>query len=364
MSNVFMRSVILALLCALCGATACDRHRNDPSSQKKSGTAALASPTARVVVHITGLALVVPPHDNQTAMHVLLPVVPPGGVAQHVAVLGFGIGSDSSFAHRLCLNDLVFGQPARKAGICYVDLDRWSLDPFGSGGQPSPPDTRLPGGLVDVTRLAGGNHRVLIPMLDDHIRSDLVFVAGAPGDSCALARWTFEAVNAVGQVQREERQPLLNVVDWVIRSPLRRELVFRLKTNPNSTIVAPLPNPDANGAIELVLAHVPTADLLDLPPSTAGLGDLPDFADHFDVYYDLLRVPGNPAPIPPASTRRRLPHSPVPLTNAACVVGITRTVATLRETMKLHVAPALHIAPALQVDTSLGTYACMPATGH
>lgn len=339
-----------------------------PAANSLQRAASAHASNRKVVFHITGLVLLVPSKQSERVMHLLLPVIPPAdvepAVAQHSALLGFGIGPDTSFVPRLCLTDHLYGRPAIEAGICYVDLDRWSLEPFGAGGQPTPADTKLPSGLLDVTRLAGGQHRVQLPLLDDHIRSELVLFSGAIEDSCALASWKFEPVNAQGKPESQEQHPIVNVADWVIHDPQQNEFVFRLKSNPNMTITAPLPPANIQGTIEVVLAHVPHSDVWDLPPfGNGGVKGGTESAPDFRVYYDLLRIPNDTVSIPRQSVRRRIPHNGTPLTNSACPVGITGrlSVSRMEGSTSRMVMPLQ--AMTAQADTSVGTYACMPATG-
>jgi hypothetical protein len=76
---------------------------------------------ATVLVHISGLMMVVPPQQDGGRTHVLLPAAP-----GHAARLGFGITGDEEFVQRLCVTDEAHGLPAIRAGVCYVDLEKWA----------------------------------------------------------------------------------------------------------------------------------------------------------------------------------------------------------------------------------------------
>jgi hypothetical protein len=302
-----------AALCVLLGGCGADQ-RGGPLLNSLPSTAETS-----VVVHMSGLLLVVPPGQDGGQTNVLMPTMP-----DHAAWLGFGIAGDEPFVSRLCLADATYGQPAIRAGICYVDLDLWSLQPFGAGGQPTPASNTLPAGVLNVTEGSGGGYRVHVPSLGGDLRAQVVFGAGEAGGHCSLASWIYEPVNAQGVVQRRDSLPLINVLDWEIRNPAVHALVFRSRSGPDS-ISVPLPAPDANGKIELLLTHIPIEDLEELPPARSSAPEVPaDTAYHFDAFYDLLRdgsVDGEP--IPRNSPRRPLPHTPTALSAGSCEVGIT-----------------------------------------
>jgi len=278
-----------------------------------------AESDATVVVHLTGLVLVVPPGQDGGQTHVLLP-----SIAQHAAWLGFGVAGDEAYVPRLCLSDAEYGLPALREGICYVDLDRWSLQPFGSGGQPTPVVNTLPPQLLNASRASGGGYGVHLPALGDELRAQVVFGAGQAGGHCSLASWIHEPVNARGEPERSDPLPLVNVLDWEMRNPAARVLVFRSRSG-EETLAVPLPAPSADGRIELLLAHVPVEERDDLPPARPHAPAAPaDTAHHFDAMYNLLRDRGTHArPLPAHSPNRRLPHTPTVLRPSGCEVGIT-----------------------------------------
>jgi|GEM_PF-2651578 len=274
-----------------------------------------ADADATVVIHMTGLLLVVPPAQDGGRTQVLLPTI-----AEHAGWLGFGVAGDEPYVSRLCLAD-AHGLRAIQAGICYVDLDEWSLQPFGEGGPPTPATHTLPSGVLDATEASGGEHRVQFASLGSDLRARVVFDAGQVGGHCSLASWSVDAVNAQGVPQRRDSLPLINVLDWEIRSPTARTLVFVSRSDVE-TITVPLPAPGPDGRIELLLAHTPLEDLQDLPPALPDAPAAPaDTAYHFAAFYDLLRDPATGAEPPPS--HRPLPHTPTRLSPRACEVRIT-----------------------------------------
>lgn len=299
----------LCVLLAGCGAD----QRGGPLLNSLPSTAGTT-----VVVHMSGLLLLVPPAHDGGQTNVLIPSIP-----EHAAWLGFGVAGDEPYVSRLCLADAAYGLPAVRAGICYVDLDLWSLQPFGAGGQPTPASSTLPEGIVNVANGSGGDHRVHVPSLGGDLRARVVFGAGEAGGHCSLASWIYEPVNTQGLVQRRDSLPLINVLDWEIRNPAAHALVFRSRTGTDS-ISVPLPAPDANGKIELLLTHIPLEDLEELPPASPGTPDAPvDTAYHFDAFYNLLRDEVSGQPLPQNGSRRPLPHTPTSVRTSACEVGVT-----------------------------------------
>jgi hypothetical protein len=299
------------LLLSACAADAPGAHALIPERS--------AAAQATVVVHMSGLMLVVPPGQDGGRTHVLLPAA-----AGHAARLGFGITGDEPYVQRLCLTDEAHGLPAIRAGVCYVDLERWALQPFGDGGPPTPAANTLPAGVLNAAEVSGGEYRVDLASLGSELRAQVALTAGQVGGQCSLASWIVEPVEAAGGPRRRELLPLANVLSWEIRNPAAAELVFRSRSGPE-TVTVPLPPPAANGKIEILLSHGPLDELDDLPPAIpARPAAAPDTAYHFGAYYDLLRGPGTGGkPMAPGSPNRRLPHTPSALSPRACDVRIT-----------------------------------------
>lgn len=279
-------------------------------------TTRTAAPVS-VVIHLSGLLLVVPPKHDGGQTHVLLPKTP-----GHAAWLGFGVAGDEPYLSRLCLADSRFGQPALRAGICYVDLDRWQLRPFGAGGQPTPARNTLPAGVLNMTAASGGRHRVHLPSLGSELRAHVVFDAGQVAGHCSLASWIYEPMAQRGRSQRQDSLALVNVLRWEIRNPAAPVLVFQSESD---TVTVPLPSPDGNGRTEFLLTHVPVEELRDLPPGSGSpAGTPPDTAHHFAAFYNLLRGSSVGATrLPQHIAHRPLPHSPFNLSPNGCEVRVT-----------------------------------------
>jgi hypothetical protein len=299
-----------------------------------------------VVFHMTGLVMIVP-SPSSVATTVYLP-----SRTGHGVWLGFGIDPSNNTApcdinSQYGLQAAAFAQQAKANGICYVDLDRWSLEQFGTGGVPRPAGVQLSSEIVNVTELTGGVYKAPSSLTAD--RSILFLTGWTSPTLCSLANWTFEPADAGGQVQQAQVRSMANLVDWEITNPAGPlQLVFVPRSGPAVPVPVPLPTP-VGGKIELILANVPVGDLLSLPPAQAVLSTtIPTTADHFHEYYRLLhKANGDPVP----GTLHRIPHDPVPITARACEIAIT-------------LAPTVRILSGVdEVGSSIGTYACMPASG-
>lgn len=333
------RGAALLIIGAL--TTGCGEKDPAPEKTEQPDTITVATtPDVTVIVHMTGALLMVPGSDG---MNVLLPKDRAG--MEHAPRLGFGIAKGNPEGYP-CVDDPVFPSPPTEAGICYLNLEDWIVT-IGEQGLPSPAVQARPEGVVSVTRLSGG-HKAPIPDIKSSYRARVVLAAGQPvAPHCSLATWTYQPVDLQGGEQPPETSPLINVLRWHIRNPVR-ELRLRRISDEAETLTIPLPEPE-QGKIEVILAHVPpTPDLGHLPPTqptTTSMGPLPQRADHFDLYYDLLRHPVSGKPVPAGPVFRRLPHTPaLPLTKP-CEVAITTPV-----------------EPLLKVN-SVATYACMLGWG-
>ena len=305
-------AIASCLMLSACAADAPGTHALIPERS--------IAPEATVVVHISGLLMVVPPRQDGGRTHVLLPAAP-----GHAARLGFGIAGDEAFVQRLCVTDEAHGLPAIRAGVCYVDLERWSLQPFGDGGPPTPAANTLPAGVLNASDASGGDYRVDVAALGGELRAQVALTAGEVGGQCSLASWIVERVDAAGGPRPREVLPLINVLSWEIRNPAATELVFRSRSGPE-TVTVPLPAPAPNGKIEILLSHIPLEELNDLPPAIPGPPAMSgDTAYHFAAYYNLLRNAGGDL-LPTNSPNRRLPHTPSQLSPYACDLRITAPV--------------------------------------
>ena len=347
MLNARLRRAFAVLVFpAFCGVLAgCERdgsgERTPEAARAGTDTAALrraAATDVRVVLQMTGLLLVVPSRQAGQPVHILMPK--PRGLPAHATRLGFGIAGGSTYVTELC--DTTH-PGAIEAEICYVDLDRWKLEPFGKDGRNLTPTlAELPRGLVNLTRTSGNVDRVDLSKIDTLLRAHVVLLSGRPdGQPCRLTSWTYRHVGSSGQTVSFHREPLINVLDWEIKHPAGNiELRFTLRdTTKDSTVTALLPPPNSSGKIEILLVHVPVPELAELPPNTASRpGQPPGSAIHVDVLYDLLRIPvGSP--------RRPVPTSPGQAPSA-CLVDITTRSKIQRE------------------KAGIRTYACMPAAAE
>jgi hypothetical protein len=340
-------TVGLIVTCALvllsaCGGDETPADEVDINPVVDSSAVRPSTASASVTFQLTGLVLVVPPKTSGDSVRILLPN--PTGHGAHAALLGFPLSKDAAVFDTLCESDPL-GKKAKQANICYVNLDVWTLQPFGAGGQPATPTMQqlsaAARGLMDVTSASGGRHRVHFPHADSVVRSRLVFLAGGPGSKpCRLAPWTFIPANEHGSPTQARTDSLINVLDWEVQvaSPA---LVFTKRTGESVTIKLPA------SETRILLAHVPEAERAHLPPNTvAAITDTVTVARHFDAYYDVLRAPGtNEHKIPPISARRAIPSRSTGR-QAPCPVEI-------RTSKKS--TPAF---------ASVATYACMPASGE
>lgn len=333
---------IAGLCCTVswgCGGS--QNEQKDDPAVKQAPPAAEAAAASTIEFQITGLVLMVPSNERGGQMHALLPK--PRMMGAHVAYLGFTIPQGSTFDRAKLCDRGQLGQLALASGICYVNLKDWKLDAFGAQGQPAlsqPPAPSESTGLLNLTRVSGGNHKAYLPQARNRSLAEIQFLSGQMGaQPCKLASWAVKPVNAAEQEQTEERAMLANVVSWVIRDPASRDLVFR---KASETITVTLPQ----GSSKLLLAHIPKREEDDLPPNQASTPTPPNprlVAGHFRVYYDLMTTAGGDT-LRHDSKRRRLPHSPRDLELQACPVDLK----FLGDT----------VAP---VPPSIATYACMPA---
>jgi hypothetical protein len=240
-----------------------------------------------VVFQLTGLIMIVPPKQSGGRTHLLMPPA-----HDHIALLGVGYAVQDTM---LCVG--------QHAGICYVDLRKWSVDTIGIGGTATDPDhLGIPDEVLNVTRVAGPNYRVHVPAGNGNgaLRAHLVFAAGRGlPNPCSRARWTYAPVSTGTTVT----QPLANVASWAIRYKRGEPFVLRFtRHGPAATREVRL---DTSGdAVKLLIAHVPPEDLSELPlvwPAAAQ--NPPQKLDHINDYYSMLRhqtlgTPPGGAPVP------------------------------------------------------------------
>lgn len=254
-----------------------------------------------VVIHITGLLLIVPPHPGGNTTYV---VMPPHGTPKHAARIGF----EGPNTAGLCV--------AHLGGICYVDMNTWSLDPIGAGGTPATPTIDgFPREVINLTHGSGNQHRVNTSTLGNQVLA--TFVAGRPTRPCSLGQWYYNPVGALNQ----RIVAIANVLDWEIRLPgSSLQLVFRRRDN-SATVPVTLEPPF--GTINLLIAHLPAGELNRLPPGRPNRPLPPGFLarpTHFDDLY-------NPLGIEPGDSRRRLPRFFTSIREDACPVRVNTNLA-------------------------------------
>jgi hypothetical protein len=300
-------SLVACALLTGCGGS--EPRDNENNTSRRAATTTAPAP---VVIHMTGMVLIVPPKQGQNEVKVLLPAL---SNPQHAARLGFGMAVDHKDRATLCVDRMM----VEEHGICYVDLTTWTWDAFGSGGAPIPTDLELPAGVLNATRISGTLHKV---PTSTPANTTVVRLKGgwAAPTHCSLANWTYGRFDQQGQVLQAETQALVNVLDWEIDNLANPTLVFR-RANPAAEIAVPILASE-NGRMAIILANIPTLEYKDLPPGRpTGLGQRPVTAEHFDAYYGLLADQNQQSP--PPSRRPTIGFSNA-VTTKACPVNISR----------------------------------------
>jgi hypothetical protein len=225
-----------------------------------------------LVIYLTGLLLFAPdPTTNQ--MHVLAPDVKHG--VPHVVQIGMFKADDGT-----CTEYVEAKRSSDETGICYYDLDEWSLDLLVPGDSAA---LALPSGVLNLT----DEYRTPLPQErftihpDDGVRARITLGAGSVTDSCALAEWNFGT----------RRQPLVNVIEWTIPNfPAGGSLVLnrinreRYEVWETHQRVITLPLARADRRIPIVIRHVRRDE--DTAENPEGF----ERATHFGEFYRLLGV--------------------------------------------------------------------------
>jgi hypothetical protein len=289
--------------------------RTEDDVDTDSVIATVGNDSITVVFQMTGLMLAVPPRNSGDPLKVVMPrTVAPN---QHFARVGFGGDSTS-----------VCDTYHRPEEICYVDLEKWSLDPV--GGHLAPQDLRnpaFPRGVVNVSRGVGGGHTVRING-NGEVFTQVGFLAGHPrADACRLATWSY---TPAGQTPGPaDTISLVNVMNWDIRHPrnVPFELTFRPRSpNTGNPVTVPLISSDS---VYVVLAHVPNEDLAALPPGMVTPADVttPARLEHVRDLYRLLHHPGTQQPFPPA--QGPVPTGGTPIDPRMCPLRMTTSTSPL-----------------------------------
>lgn len=326
------RSLALCAALLACGLAACgggdDKGAEPDGAIAPSGTSAegVNSTGATLRVQLTGLLLMVPRSPGGRTTEVLLPL-PTDPRHPHIAVIGFGYKRDTD----LC--------SSYRAGICYVNLDEWFLEPIGAGAERSGSNVQLPAGVLNLTRGSGGAYKVNFQDIDTVIRTNITLLEGnVAGKPCSLGEWRYVHVDSA----KVDTMPMVNVLNWDIQHPQGKsvEFVFRDKQNFRRVKRVPL-SPDASNEIHVIVAHIPESEEDQLPPGRPVLGQRPATdspSPHFHHFYDLFRA-GNKRPVP------RFVRATA---DSACPVKITGMI-----NEKIVDRPP-----------SLGTYSCVMAAGE
>jgi hypothetical protein len=308
--------------CAL--LSACPGGKSGPDGREAPAGGTAANTGTTVVLHLTGMLLVVPSTQAGEVANVLIPSTVPN----HKAILAFGMEPGNPDAAKLCMDP----QMVQSHGICHVNLMEWTVTRFLAGGEAPPSGLELPSGVLNLTRLSGSQYKVNASAVPQRV----TLRAGWAGPNpCSLANWDYQPVGA----QTSERAALINVLDWEINNPTDLTIEFRKDAD-----VVPVTLPPAeDGKIEVVLANVHNNDVKDIPPGKPGQIQKGD-ATHVKHAYGLLKDPQGGSP--EEATHRPVPMNPALITNRACSLRVTSTV--LR---------------ALDEVNAAGTAACMVATG-
>jgi hypothetical protein len=315
--------------------------RDGRDTRSNSATPTAAS-TSDVIIQMTGLLLVVPPGAAGNPVEVYLPSAQGG---DHSAILGFAVPTGMTLRDSLCNNSGTMADPRE---YCYVDLKRWSLQPFGRGGTLATETVAAdqpvtPSGVVNATHLSGGRFKAFRQRALARSDASVTFLSGRLGKACKLAQWTYARVNhGTGTVEQQWTDSLANVVNWEMPGVDSAVLVFISRTAPDTATV-PLPA----GDVFLLLAHIPEGERHRLPPDTTTtvLNSTNVVAD-FHPLYDLLSTSNAAGDGIPQGA----PHRSVPLFKGgrgmACPI-------MLKSGSRFTEGPR-----------SMATYACMPAIGQ
>lgn len=271
-----------------------------------------------LVIFFTGLLLFTP-DSAARQMHVVGPQVS-GGVPAHVIQIGLVRVHD-----RECdAYERPPGLPAGMPGICYINMNEWSLDLFADAADAQMP---LPGGVLNLSqRFARRLDRRKLGNHPSGVRSRVTLGRGMVTDSCALAEWRFGW----------EEVWLTNVVEWSIpdvRAADLRLTMHRLNHRwweVLETAEKTLPPLQAyDGRIPLVVRQVPRSPRSNPPRETA---------THFGEFFRLVNIP-RPWVIPERD------ESNETSVTAECTIG------------RLTLGPR-----AIEAIASATTYSCMVAS--
>jgi hypothetical protein len=225
--------------------------------------------TITLIINMTGLLLLAPnTHSGGFPLHVLMPIEGQSGkVPLHIAELGWR-SSDSA-----CPSTAAY---RFESGVCYFNLDGWSVE-LGQGGTPTSGVVVPPAGPLDVSYGRKVNPVWFGMNPGGSIRSRVSIHSGLAMPGCPFASWT---LNGIQDVQ------LPNVVTWATAIP-----------GPGLTLTATKLNMGSGTPITVDFKIFPTpTNTIELflrqePAETMRVGSPPFTSPHLHAFYDLLGYP-------------------------------------------------------------------------
>jgi hypothetical protein len=296
-------------------------------------TAAQQREPVPLVIQMTGLLLLAP-DSSSGRTHVLMPPMP--DTLEHVAWIGFFKRDSAQSCKRY--------DSGRK--ICYVDVDRSSLEIIPPRARSANVGGRVPRGALNLTR-ASGSAKFNLAAARSRSRSDITLGSGSATDSCGVAEWTF---NPAGS-DPPARIRLINVLEWQTPEFGADSLVLVVKRRGQAAGETFVAEKNDHGEIELLIMHVPSADTVGMfdrspPPESLVVGasehdmhsedgEVAATREHLHRLYSLIGV---------SNASRRFPRRPVRV-QEVCPITI----------LDLHdFQPDVHRA--------MGTYSCIMAS--
>lgn len=251
-----------------------------------------------VVVHMTGLLMIVPPNTmGGGPTHVLMPRA--AGLEPHVTEIGYP--SETLAEH--C-------EPARGDGICWVRMDGWSLD---LGDLPSARSTLHSATLPrEATNLSERffrpvKHGNFGQQVAPRVRSRITLHSGRISMTCGIAKWGFRRPHSTNV----DTLVLANVLEWTIpdaatdRLVLTRRKLRRWFLQPGKTETLEIPT-TGRDILHLYIQHIPVSDALRplAEPATPAHSSADEShtlaherpAEHFVAMYDFLGIDRDEAP--------------------------------------------------------------------
>jgi hypothetical protein len=213
-----------------------------------------------LIIHLTGLLLLVPPKEEGGETHVLMP--PPHSGKAHEAFLEF-IGTHAD----LC-------EPGNDS-VCLVDMKKWAMEPVGAGGGlASTTMDGLPRAILNVT--SGSRDSVDISNVPDTLIAARLLTGRITVPTCNRATWYFNPPGLLNATARGAA----NLADWEIHLPGRSvTLHFKQRHPPHDRDSVTLTA--TSDTMQILLSHNPKRGRPTLPP-------LLSTPEDFSAFYDLL----------------------------------------------------------------------------